>query len=265
MLMDTNKDLSEQLKLSKQKKKSIIQSQQSPQVCLALSQSAKYFNTTPKGSTKLYFKAEVNNSGSGSKPKCQHQQLRPTSMEKRGKQKIRRANSGVLRVDKERLHTETNLRKKLSQENSPKPSHQQNTIHSYLARKSKSPKGGGTGGSTSNARARSRKNFSFTTINNFSMQNLVNKNMPNYQTFMNKAYLAGREQGVPPQSPGGHSISGLFHNTSKASGLLAGFSLNQSIGGGGGSRETATPNFQKKLKKYINKRANVLKKAANHG
>ena len=262
--MDTNMDLTEQLKFSKLRKKTSNSSQatRSPQVCLAWSQSAKHLNSTPKGSAKLYFKAEINPPGSGSKPKVEHQQQRATSIEKRGRQKIRRTNSGILKVDKERLNTDTNLKKRISSENSPKPNISKNPILSYLSKKSKSPNA--AAGSQTNPRGRSRKNFSFTTINNFSMQNLINKNMSNYQTYLSKASLVTKDIGYPPHSPCGQSISGMLLNNSKISGLPAGYSLNQSIGGGA-SRENGTPNFQKKLKKYISKRANVLKKTNHNG
>lgn len=257
-------DLTEQLKYSKLRKKTNSSSQatRSPQVCLAWSQSAKFLNSTPKGSAKLYFKAELIPPGSGSKSKGEHHQHKPISIEKRGRQKIRRTNSSLLRVDKERLNTDTNMKNRISNENSPKPNIQKNPIHSYLSKKSKSPNT--EAGSQTNLRGRSRKNFSFTTINNFSMQNLINKNMSNYQTYLSKAQLAAKDMGYPPNSPGGQSISGMFLNNSKASCLPAGYSLNQSIGGGV-SKDNGTPNFQKKLKKYISKRANVLKKTTNNG
>lgn len=262
--MDTNLDLTEQLRFAKLRKKTNSSSQatRSPQVCLAVSQSAKYLSSTPKGSAKLYFKAEVNPPGSGSKAKCEQPVPKITSIEKRSRLKIRRANSSILKVDKERLHTETNVRKRISSENSPKPAHHKNPIHAYLSKKSKSPSG--TTANQTNPRTISRKNFSFTTINNFSMQNLINKNIPTYQMYMSKAYLSGKDHYLQPQSPCGTSISGLLLNNSKTSGLMAGYSLNQSIGGGA-SRENPTPNFQKKLKKYISKRANVLKKATHNG
>lgn len=169
-----------------------------------------------------------------------------------------------MKIDKERMPTEANLKRRISNENSPKLSKQKALIHSYLAKKSKSPSVGG-GSKGAGGKSAPNKNFSFTTINNISMQNLINRNLSNYQMFLSKTYLGGLKDtpSYPPQSPSGASVSGIFQNTAKGSCLFPSHGLNQSSGGG--SKDTHTPNFQKKLKKYINKRENVLKRATNHG
>lgn len=186
------------------------------------------------------------------------------SIDKNTRPKIKRNNSALLmKFDKERLPTENNGKRRISNENSPNPSRQKAMIHSYLAKKSKSPSlGGATRGGVGKG---PNKNFSFTTINNISMQNLINRNLSNYQMFLSKTYLGGLKDqtAYPPQSPSGASVSGIFQNTAKGSCLFPSHGLNQSSGGG--SKDNQTPNFQKKLKKYINKRENVLKRAANHG
>lgn len=274
MLVDSNKDLTDQLRFSKLKKKNISQGSRSPQACLTGSASIKFLNSTPKAtSPQNFFKAEVSNAGSNSKKKMEsHHHRCASALDKRAKSKVRRNNSSMLKVDRDRLNTESNLKRRISNENSPKPMRQQSDIHSYLAKKGKSPSAGGGPNTQGMSKAGANKNFSFTTINNISMQNLINKNIPNYQMFLSKTYLSAAAGGLSAkeagmahrQSPTGHSSSGLFLNNSKASGLgvFGGVNQHQSSGG---SKDNQTPNFQKKLKKYISKRANVLKKAAGSG
>lgn len=263
--MDTNSDLTEQLKLTKMKRKATSHGSKSPKGIQLGSQSIKNINTTPKATRKpvTFTKHDfMPQTTSGSKPKKADLD---GSIDKNLRPKIKRNNSALLvRVDKERMPTEANVKRRISNENSPKPSHQKALIHSYLAKKSKSPSmGGATKGGA--GRSTSKKNFSFTTINNISMQNLINRNLSNYQMFLSKTYLGGLKDtpSYPPQSPSGASVSGIFQNTAKGSCLFPSHGLNQSSGGG--SKDTQTPNFQKKLKKYINKRENVLKRASNHG
>lgn len=90
-------------------------------------------------------------------------------------------------------------------------------------------------------RSRSQKALSFMTINNISMQNLINKNISSYQMVMNKSvfpYAAGARCGTSYTGDDG--------------------SIPSSAGAAPGN--TASQPFQKKLKKYINKRASVLSK-----
>lgn len=266
MLMDTNSDLTEQLKYLKLRRKATSQGSKSPKGMHAASHSIKNINTTPKANMKpvVFTKQDLYPPliSSGSKPKKVDLD---GSIDKQVRPNMKRNNSALLmKMDKERVPTEANLKRRISNENSPKPSRQKALIHSYLAKKSKSPSmGGRTKGAL--GKSASNKNFSFTTINNISMQNLINRNLSNYQMFLSKTYLGALKDttGHPPHSPSGTSVSGIFQNTAKGSCLFPAQGLNQSSGGG--SKDNQTPNFQKKLKKYINKRENVLKRATNHG
>ena len=90
-------------------------------------------------------------------------------------------------------------------------------------------------------RSRSQKALSFMTINNISMQNLINKNVSSYQMVMNKSvfpYTSGARCGTSYTGDDG--------------------SIPSSAGGAPGQNPSQP--FQKKLKKYINKRASVLGK-----
>lgn len=265
--MDTNSDLTEQLRLNKLKRRATSQGSKSPKGTHGATQSIKHISTTPKATRKpISFSKNdfMPQPMSGSKPRKADLD---GSIDNKSRPKMKRINSAMLtRVDKERMPTEANLKRRISNENSPKPSKQKGLIHSYLAKKSKSPSlcgGGATKGGI--GKSGSNKNFSFTTINNISMQNLINRNLSNYQMFLNKTYLGALKDspGYPPQSPSGASVSGIFQNTAKGSCLFPSQGLNHSSGGG--SKDNQTPNFQKKLKKYINKRENVLKRATNHG
>lgn len=266
MLMDTNADLTEQMRVLKLKRKATSQGSKSPKGHAA-SQSVKHINTTPKATKKpISFNRQdfcEPLTTSCTKPKKSDLD---GSMDKHTRPKLKQNSSALLsRIDKERVLTETtNLKRRISNENSPKPSHQKALIHSYLAKKNKSPSMGGAS-KPGMGRSASNKNFSFTTINNISMQNLINRNLSNYQMFLNKTYLGGLKDNPAhsPQSPTGASVSGIFQSTAKGSCLFPSHGLNHSSGGG--SKDAHTPNFQKKLKKYINKRENVLKRAANHG
>lgn len=167
------------------------------------------------------------------------------SADKSTKPKIKRNHSVLAtKMDKERVPTEANTN---HFESSPPGKHKA-LIYSYLNKKKKP--------SVANSRPGSQKNLSFTTINNISMQNLINRNISSYQMFNNKNYLPVGKDG--PGSP--HAVASVLNGTLASGSSVKKNPLANNPKGSPGSCPEETPNFQKKLKKYINKRSSVLKK-----
>lgn len=165
------------------------------------------------------------------------------SADKSSKPKIKRNHSVLAaKVDKERVPTDTN-----HFETSPPGKHKA-LIYSYLSKKKKP--------SVSNSRPGSQKNLSFTTINNISMQNLINRNISSYQMFANKNFVPITKE--PAGSP--HAVTSIFNGALASGSSVKKNPLATNPKGSSIGCAEETPNFQKKLKKYINKRSSVLKK-----
>jgi len=168
------------------------------------------------------------------------------SADKSSKPKIKRNHSVLVpKADGGRLPTEANLN---PLEASPPGKHKA-LIYSYLNKKKKP--------SAANSRPGSQKNLSFTTINNISMQNLINRNVSSYHMFNNK-HLASLGKDCPA-SP--LPVSSALTNPLAAGSSVRKSPLATTHKGGSAVCAEEAPNFQKKLKKYISKRSSVLKKA----
>lgn len=154
--------------------------------------------------------------------------------------------AGVLGRDKQGTDTHTPVKSPKAAETPMLAKGSKGSLMSYLLGKNLDGNGSPPPGSPLNLkkgaqRSRSQKALSFMTINNISMQNLINKNVSSYQMVMNKSvfpYAAGARCGTSYTGDDG--------------------SMPSSAGGAPG-HSTSQP-FQKKLKKYINKRASVLGK-----
>lgn len=136
------------------------------------------------------------------------------------------------------------------------PGKQRALINAYLTKHHKSP-------SVLLKPSKSTKNVSFTTINNISMQHMINRNINSYQTILNKTHVPGDAVSYVnrPNSPLGGSGIGAALFVSNAHNR----SPSNARDGGDSAGVSSVPNFQKKLKKYISKRATVLKKNNNNG
>lgn len=148
------------------------------------------------------------------------------------------------------------------------PVNKKKSLHSYLCRKSKEPKSRNLNNKNPN------RNLSFTTINNISMQNLIGRGLGTYNSVLNKTLnpmyspTVGRETSQVGGSPVG--MTSIFNNPliCKKAGSIRANCGSKSICKstflqGSPADDTTvlnTPNFQKKLKRYISKRKSVLKK-----
>lgn len=166
------------------------------------------------------------------------------------KSKVRRNKSILNKLDKDRVNTELQHAAKDGTKylDSPNFHGRKLLMFSYLT-KNKSP----VPLSKSSALLRSQqKALSFTTINNISMQNMLNRNISNYNLANHRSLLPSRDLNAmlaPPMSPKNPpSQSSPSKNIPNPP-----------------TRQDSVPNFQKKLKKYISKREHVLKKNCQNG
>ena len=206
---------------------------------------------TPKGAEQMAWSKQAKK-----RPLLYDPNLEITSnIDREIRLKPRRTASGVSKGDgsvglvgKERVGTDgpTPVKSPKAGDSQTQHKGQKSTIMSYLLGKNLDGSGPTQPGSPgppkkSAQRSRSQKALSFMTINNISMQNLINKNISSYQMVMNKSvfpYTSGARCGT--------SYTGDDGGMPSSAGGVPGHSSSQP--------------FQKKLKKYINKRASVLGK-----
>lgn len=156
------------------------------------------------------------------------------SADKSSNVKLKRNTSSVLgKMEKERLATDSNVNQC---DYSPQGGKHKALIYTYLNKKKKPIQ------PTIRPQS-SQKNLSFTTINNISMQNLINRNISAYHMFLNKSQLPNKDA---------NNLTTIFNNNSPAMPVN---STNIKP-----SNCDDSSNFHKKLKKYINKRSSVNKK-----